>query len=99
MIIVTGRITLKEGALKKLLPAMAGMIAESRTEKGCIDYTYGPDLSDPNAFLVYEKWANWDVLAAHYERPHLKAWRAALYAAGLVSRDMRAADETEMREV
>ena len=99
MIIVTGRVVIKEGALKKLIPAMASMIAATRSEPGCVDYTYGPDIADPNAFLVFEKWETWEALEAHFEKPHLKAWRAALMAAGLVSRDLVAADENEMREV
>ncbi len=99
MIVVSGRIVVKEGALKKLRPVMQAMLAASRAEPGCIEYHYGPDLSDPDAFLVIEKWDSWDALNAHFEKPHLKAWRAALAGAGLVSRTMWAADERDVKEV
>lgn len=99
MIVVTGRIVVKEGALKKLRPVMEAMIAASRAEAGCIEYYYGPELTDPNAFLVLEKWDSWENLDAHFEKPHLRAWRAALGGAGLVSRTMIAADENDMKEV
>ena len=99
MIVVTGRIVVREGALRKLRPAMEAMLAASRAEPGCIEYHYGADLSDPDAFLVLEKWESWEDLDAHFERPHLKAWRAALGALGLVSRDMIAADGEDIREV
>lgn len=99
MIIVTGRVTLKDGALEKLRPAMKAMMKTCREEPGCLDYSYGPDLGDPNAFLVLEKWESWEALDAHLERPHLKAWRAALNNVGLVSRELIAADDNDMRSV
>ena len=99
MIVVSGRIVVKEGALQKLRPVMEAMIKASRSEPGCIEYHYGPDMQDPNAFLVIEKWDSWDALDAHYERPHLKAWRAALAGVGLVSRQIIAGDERDMKEV
>jgi quinol monooxygenase YgiN len=99
MIIVTGRIVVREGALQKLRPAMEAMIKASRSEPGCLEYYYGTDLTNADAFIVLEKWETWEALDAHFERPHLKAWRAALAALGLVSRDMIAADEREMKEV
>ena len=99
MIVVTGRVVVKDGALERLRPAMEAMIAASRAEAGCIDYSYGADLADPNAFLVLEKWESRAALDAHFETPHLKAWRTALNAAGLVSRDLVAADERDMEKV
>lgn len=99
MIVVSGRIVVAEGALPRLRPVMEAMIKASRAEEGCIEYHYGPDLSDPNAFLVLEKWESWEAFDAHFEKPHLKAWRAALASLGLVSRSMMAADERDMKEV
>ena len=99
MIVVTGRVVVKDGALNGLLPAMKTMVAASRDESGCLEYAYGPDLGDPDAFLVLEKWESWAALDAHFETPHLKAWRAALTGAGLVSRDLVAADSETMKTV
>ena len=99
MIIVTGRVVMKAGAVEKLRPAMEAMIAASRKESGCVEYSYGPDIADPNAFLVLEKWENWAALEAHFQTPHLKAWRAALTEAGLVSRDLVAAEAGAMKAV
>lgn len=99
MIIVSGRVVVKAGALQKLRPVMQAMLSASRAEPGCIEYYYGPDMSDPNAFLVLEKWESWDALDAHFGTPHLKAWRAALNGAGLVSRELVAADGDVTRNV
>lgn len=99
MIVVSGRIVVAEGALPRLRPVMEAMVKASRAEAGCIEYYYGPDLLDANAFLVLEKWESWEDFDAHFEKPHLKAWRAALASLGLVSRDMMVADERDMKEV
>lgn len=99
MIIVTGRVVVKEGALQKLRPAMEAMISASRAEPGCIAYSYGPDLADPNVFLVLEKWESREALKAHLETPHLKSWRAALAGAGLVARDLVAGDAEMMETI
>ena len=99
MIVVSGRIVVREGALPRLRPAMEAMIKASQVEPGCIEYYYGPDMKNPDAFLVLEKWESWEALEAHFERPHLKAWRATLAGLGLVSREMRAVEERDMKEV
>ena len=99
MIIVSGRVVVKEGALQKLRPVIQAMLSASRAEPGCIEYYYGPDISDPNAFLVLEKWESWEALDAHFETPHLKAWCAALNGAGLVSRKLVAAEGDATKEV
>ncbi|MEZ5894166.1 MAG: putative quinol monooxygenase [Parvularculaceae bacterium] len=95
MIIVAGRVALRPGALPALMPAMKAMVAASRAEPGCIAYHYGPDMTDPDAFLVLERWETRAALDAHFETPHLKAWRAALRNVGLVSRDLIAVEEAQ----
>ena len=99
MIVVSGRVRVREGVLKKLRPAMEAMVAASRRDEGCIEYHLGPDLSDPDAFLVLEKWESWEALEAHLSSPYLKAWRATLMGAGLISRDMVAADERDVKVI
>jgi quinol monooxygenase YgiN len=99
MIIVAGKVTLRPGALAPLKPAMKAMVATSRAEKGCLAYHYGPDMSDADSFLVLEKWESRAAFGAHLETPHLKAWRAALLGAGLVSRDLVAIDAAQAETV
>ncbi len=95
MILVVGTVRLEEGAFDKLLPAAKTMMAETRKETGCIAYTYSRDLTEPDVFHVTEKWENRAVLAAHFETPHMKVWRAALADVGLLERDLRAFESDE----
>lgn len=99
MIIVTGRVAMEKGGVEKLREAMAAMIAASRAEPGCLEYAYGPDFSDSDSFLVLEKWESRKALDAHFETPHLRAWRAALSDAGLVSREIVAVEEKDASSV
>jgi quinol monooxygenase YgiN len=56
-------------------------------------------MSDADSFLVLEKWESRAAFGAHLETPHLKAWRAALLGAGLVSRDLVAIDAAQAETV
>jgi quinol monooxygenase YgiN len=76
MILVTGTIRLPADGLARALPAMAAMVTASRAEPGCLAYAYAQDLFDPGLIHVAERWTDRATLAAHFETPHLKAWRA-----------------------
>lgn len=51
-------------------------IAETQKEKGCIYYDSHVSVNDPNRFVVVERWATREDLAAHSRAPHMKTWRA-----------------------
>lgn len=51
-------------------------IAETQKEKGCIYYDSHVSVNDPNRFVVVERWATREDLAAHARSPHMKAWRS-----------------------
>ena len=78
MLIVLAEARLGEGALDKGRDAMATMVEASRAEEGCIGYTYGTDVLDPNKLLIVEKWVDEAALAYHFQTPHMAAFQAAL---------------------
>jgi|CXWL01.1.fsa_nt_gi quinol monooxygenase YgiN len=80
MIIVEGWVRLAPGALEQFLPAATAMIAASRAEPGCLDYAYGRDLLDPDIVRIAERWTDEAAMAAHFETPHLIAFRQTLAA-------------------
>lgn len=41
------------------------MVAASRKEAGCLQYTLHVDKTDANAFWFYEEWESKEALAAH----------------------------------
>lgn len=100
MIIVTGTVTVSSAeALAALEGAMNRQIAASRAEQGCIEYTYGIDVVEPNKFRVLEYWESWEALEAHGNAPHLDAWHAALDDAGVSGRELIATEAANLKEL
>lgn len=90
MIIVSGKAVVKPGAIDKARAAMEAAIRASREEAGCIDYSYGVDVIDPNTIIILEYWESEDALTAHFAQPHMASWLTALAEAGVVSQDIKA---------
>ena len=100
MIIVSGKVEISDPvAVLRLKPAMEAQIAATRDEEGCIDYSYAVDVLSPTTIRVLEYWQSWEALEAHFRMPHMDAWRAALAEAGIVSRDLQAAETALVRDV
>jgi quinol monooxygenase YgiN len=100
MIIVEGYVRLSDpDDFERVRAAATAQIEASRAEAGCIDYTYSIDVLDPCLMRVLERWQSWDALAAHFEEPHMDAWRAALSDVKFKERSLRAHEVTETREV
>lgn len=88
MILVTGTIRLPSTKLGEALPVMQEMIAQSRAEDGCIDYSYARDLIDPELIRVTEMWTSKAALEAHFGAPHLARWRQSWSALGITDRTL-----------
>ncbi len=82
MIHVLAMITAKPGRREEVLAAFRANVAAVRAEDGCIEYGAAVD-SDPAAatrfgddsFVVIEKWASAEALAAHARSAHMLAYR------------------------
>jgi len=98
MIIVSGKAIAAPGAFKKLQAVMQETIQETRKEDGCIDYSYGVDVLDPDAIVVVEYWESWAALEKHFTQPHMAVWIKALGEAGIVARDIKFVEAGEERE-
>jgi quinol monooxygenase YgiN len=90
MIVVAGYLRLRPGTFEEVWPHMQAMIAASRAETGCLAYSYGRDVIDPDIIRVYELWQGAVDLERHFASPHLKAWRARLAAIGIAGRELSA---------
>ncbi|MEZ0242447.1 MAG: putative quinol monooxygenase [Sphingomonas sp.] len=88
MILIVGTFRVDPARLDAARPAMETMIAESRAEPGCIQYSYAEDLRDPGLIHVTERWRDRETLAGHFSAPHLLEWRAQWPALGLGERDL-----------
>ena len=89
MLLVTGTFRLDPDRLHAARPIMAQMIAASRGEDGCLDYSYAEDVVDRGLIRVTELWQDEATFARHVATPHLAAWRATWPALGIRDRDLR----------
>jgi quinol monooxygenase YgiN len=87
VIVVEG--TLRVSDLGRARPHMQAMIAASRAETGCIDYSYAVDVIDPTLIRVNERWENRDALARHLSTTHIKVWRESWESIGITDRSLR----------
>ena len=76
-VLVAGTVRLPPGNLVRFRPHMDAMLAASRAEDGCVTYSYAVDVQDPGLIRVFEAWRDEAALQAHFETPHMAAWRAA----------------------
>lgn len=61
-----------EGELQKFLSHAQRLVAATRREKGCIEYTHARDITDPKRLCVMERWADEAAIEAHIRAPHVK---------------------------
>lgn len=88
MIIVAGTVRVPPAKLDEARGIMARMIAASRAEDGCIDYSYSVDVLDPGLVRVWEVWRDRETLQRHFQMPHLAEWRAAWPTFGITDRKL-----------
>jgi quinol monooxygenase YgiN len=65
----------KESELREIL---AGLLAPTRKESGCINYDLHVAADNPAKFLFYENWTTRAHLHAHGETPHIQNLRARM---------------------
>jgi len=88
MLVIVGTVRLPPEKLEQARPAMASMIAASRTEPGCIEYSYAQDVLDAGLIHVTEIWRDRTVLDAHFRSAHIADWRASWPALGIGERNL-----------
>ncbi|TRC98874.1 antibiotic biosynthesis monooxygenase [Mesorhizobium sp. WSM4303] len=88
MLVIIGTIRLPAERLDEARPAMQRMISGSRTEPGCIDYSYAQDVLDAGLIHVTEVWSDRAALDAHFRSPHIADWRASWAALGIGERNL-----------
>lgn len=89
MIIIEGTVSVPPERIEAARPVMETMIRASRAEAGCLDYAYSIDVLDPGLVRVTERWESREALNAHFETPHMAAWRAEFTALGITDRSLR----------
>lgn len=80
MIVVNAKIVATADTIEAMREAIAAMETASRAEAGCEDYTFSVELSNPAVMRITERWADAEVLKAHFLTPHMAAFQAAMAA-------------------
>jgi quinol monooxygenase YgiN len=75
MIYVLATIQVKPDKQAAYLAGARTMIAATRKEDGCIFYDLTQSVTAPNEFTFVERWTTRVALEAHFNTPHMAAWR------------------------
>lgn len=76
-ILIAGTVRVPPENLAAFKPHMQAMLAASRAEDGCYEYSYAEDVAEPGLIRVYEAWRDQAALETHFQTAHMAAWRAA----------------------
>ena len=76
MLILSVNLRVPKAEQERLRPEMEKVVQASRKEPGCLAYSYGFDLLEPDIIRVFEVYKDDTALKAHGESEHFKAWRA-----------------------
>ncbi|MFJ4682987.1 putative quinol monooxygenase [Streptomyces sp. NPDC091377] len=75
-LIALARVKAKTSERAALHNALAALVAPSRAEEGCLDYTLFELQEEPGTFYVRETWADQAALDFHRATPHFQAFAA-----------------------
>src|SRR4051794_2529417 len=78
MIIVTGAVRARPGALAEVLRLSLEHVHRSRLEPGCLLHSVHQDVEDPNHVVFLEHWADAAALQAHFAVPESRAFARAV---------------------
>lgn len=98
-IIIAGTVRVPPENLARFKPHMEAMLAASRAEDGCHAYSYAIDVLDPGLVRVFEAWRDQACLDAHFQTPHMAAWRAAWPQFGVGERQLFAYEAVDERRL
>ncbi len=88
MIVVAGEIVVAPESAAAARAAAIAMGHATRAEAGCVTYRFYEDLETKGHFHVFEIWETGEALKAHFETPHMRAFRATLATLKFIARDV-----------
>jgi quinol monooxygenase YgiN len=65
MVIVGGTFEVEPSDREQFLASRLDLMAASRAEAGCLEYTFGADPIDPARVVLFERWESQAALDAH----------------------------------
>jgi quinol monooxygenase YgiN len=98
-LIVAGTFQVPAENLEAFEATMAEMLAASRGEPGCVEYSYAVDVAQPGLVRVFEVWRARSDLEAHFKSAHLARWREAWARFGVSDRRLTAYEITHSEPI
>ncbi len=87
-VLIAGTLHIPDGRRDESLAETAPMVAETRTQEGCLHYVWAADPTSATRVYVFEKWASVATLAAHLAGPYYQSMLAALGSYGVTDVDI-----------
>ena len=75
-LLIAGTVRVPPENLAAFRPHMLAMLAASRAEDGCLEYSYAEDVAEPGLIRVFEAWRDQAALDAHFTTAHMAEWRS-----------------------
>jgi quinol monooxygenase YgiN len=88
MIILAGSFRLDPSKLEEARAPIAAIVAGSRSEPGCVAYSFGHDPVEPDVVNVFEVWKDRGALDFHRQTQHMADWRKAHAIIGMHDRQL-----------
>ena len=98
-LIIAGTVRVPTDRLEAFKPHMQAMLEASRAEDGCLEYSYAEDVAEPGLIRVFEVWRDQGAIDAHFQTPHMAAWRAAWPQFGVSDRRLFAYEVASHRAI
>jgi quinol monooxygenase YgiN len=81
VIIIIARVEFDPARLDELQPALDAMMHATWAESGCLGYSMAIENRVEGIGIIVERWADEAALNAHFARPHMQAFNAAIKGA------------------
>jgi quinol monooxygenase YgiN len=88
MLLIIGTIRIAPERLAEAKPAMQKVIAASRKEPECLEYSYAEDILDAGLIHITERWASQAAFDEHFASDHLAEWCGAWKNLGIFDRKL-----------
>lgn len=72
MLAIIARLEFKPEHAEEYTAALAELIEPTLAEEGCLLYSFGRDVKNPNVVWAIEQWESQEALNAHLVAPHIK---------------------------
>lgn len=71
-IVLIARLKVRDDTVEEAKRLALGIVADSRTEQGCVNYDVHQAIDDETVFVWHETWKDKAALDAHFEFPYFK---------------------------